>query len=511
MRKENQREEDVPASEDATIKEDIKSPPKWMPLARQAIWPLHARFPNLIPNPYGEHKELFREMDSTSNNKTKMEADAKLELACIQISEIFGPSEIDSLYIGLQRLGWDQDKLLAKESNIFWIQNQRLYGTEGTLYLDWIHKTKDEKNFILSRYSANFPKEFSTLIVRIHQLTPSVTCLNIAFILNSENSMEYMRAINKPQKTKIIPRRGSRNYHIKNPEHLKEDATRDIREKYRKLSISWASRYFPGFFHKNCELNQFPTMEILLLEGHTPFDKETPHKTNIYHWTRFANIDSYTDAWISKKSPSLRFSLNTQHDTTFPNHITAALRRDTLTKNDTRHHDAKSTHSLVHFTISQLDGITSKHALICYLKEILRSIKEERQSLSPEIVKNGSNQGAQKINKYFLNAIGTPTIARESEELSRNTASFKRNASGFIDQPFPKGSEPHDISDRLRLSLAQLSRKLLDEDRDTRDFMNQLSSAIGTKESMAAQRRMEIVAIIALIVSVASMLFAAFS
>ena len=50
--------------------------------------------------------------------------------------------------------------------------------------------------------------------------------------------------------------------------------------------------------------------------------------------------------------------------------------------------------------------------------------------------------------------------------------------------------------------------QLLEEDQDTREFLNQLSSALGTKESIAAQRRMEKLTSLTLAVALGSMVIA---
>lgn len=154
------------------------------------------------------------------------------------------------------------------------------------------------------------------------------------------------------------------------------------------------------------------------------------------------------------------------------------------------------------------DCIIARYALASYLRELLRSIKETRQSLSARSKVRRSTSEVEKISAFFRRSIGVPTIAREVLALSDDDASFRWNATGFTQQSHRDEEKPYEIKESLKFSLERLSRQLLEEDQDTREFLNQLSSAMGTNKSIAAQRRMELVALLALAVAVISMVFA---
>lgn len=135
-----QREtEDVPAPAKKPV-------PRWKQQARKMVWPLHARYPNVIPNPYGEDKAYYRKRDAESNAMSALDEDVTLRLGCIMVSEIFGPNEIETLYDGLEKIGWDRERTPVRDdSNIDWLKKQRLYGSEGTMPLGWIYRPDDAK------------------------------------------------------------------------------------------------------------------------------------------------------------------------------------------------------------------------------------------------------------------------------------------------------------------------------------------------------------------------------
>lgn len=496
--------ESVPAPE--------KPVPKWKQRARKMVWPLHACFPNVIPNPYGEDNTYYRERDAESNAKSALDEGVTLRLGCIMVSEIFGPNEIETLYDGLEKIGWDRERTPVRDgSNIDWLKTQRIYGSEGTMPLGWIHRPDDAKKYVGVRYTAEFPKQFSSLLINISQLTPSTTCMNVGFVLTNEAALEYANALNEPAKTTRVPKRRSRAYSIMGVEHVKEERVRRIREKYRYVGISWLSKNFPGYFSEHCENSQFPTVEFLSLDGFTPFDEDAPRDRGFGHWSRFVNIDHHFGSWTSSSVPSLRFSFDAGRRENTPNHMTIALRWDDLSEEDLKTYADDSLGSRTYFANERLDGIIARYALAAYLREVLRSLKETRQSLSARSKARRSSSEVEKISEFFGRSIGVPSIAREVLALSENDASFRWKATGFTQQSHQNEEKPYEIKERLKSFLGRLSRQLLEEDQDTREFLIQLSSALGTKESIAAQQRMERVTLLALFVAVISMCVAIYT
>ena len=489
-----------------------KSVPVWKQLVRKMVWPLHARYPNIIPDPYGEDKAYFRKRDAETNAKSALDENVSLRLGCIMVSEIFGPNEIETLYDGLEKIGWDKERNpVLDESNIGWLKSQRLYGSEGTIPLGWIHRPDDAKKYNGVRYTSEFPEQFSSLLVTISQLTPSTTCMSVGFVLTDEAALEYSNALNEPAKTTRVPKRGTGAYSIMGVEHVKKERVRRIRQKYRNIGINWLSKNFPGFFSDNCVSSHFPTAEFLSLEGFTPFDRDAPRDRDSRHWSCLVNIDNDFGSWTYSSAPSLKFSFNAnRHDKT-PNHMTVALRWDTLNDEDLKMYRGDSLGSRTYFANDRIYGIIARYALACYLRELLRSLKETRQSLSTRSNARRSASEVEKISAFFRRSIGVPSIAREVLALSEDDASFRSNATGFSQQSHRDEEKPYEIKEGLQSFLGRLSRQLLEEDQDTRDFLNQLSSALGTKESIAAQKRMEKVTLLALAVAVISMVVAIYT
>ena len=471
---------------------------------------LHYRFPDKILDPNNDDRACFVEKDEKDNVETLPENGVGFQLACIEVSEIFGPNEIGALYDNLLRLGWDRDQFLHRESNISWLRRQRLYGSEATLPLGFVHRSSEANSFLGVRYTAVFPDEFSSIYVNISQLSPSVTCLTVSYILTESNSYEYLHSIQTSQKTTRVPKDGSGGYWIKDVARLKEEQVDKIRSKYRNFGISWLSNNFPGFFSVRCKANDFPTSEIIVFEGYLPFNKNEPNQNKAGFWARFLNVHHYHSSWVSSAYQSLRFSLESLVNEKLPNHLIVGLRWDDLDKSNLGLGDESSLASRASFAISRLDGITSRFALICYMKEIHREIKELRQSLGSPAKNNDSR--IKQIADHFQRSMGVPAIAREMPTLSQDDSSFRWNATGFLEQSFfSEKTDPIDISLALQARIKSLSSRLIDEDRDTRELLAQISDAVATNESIIAQKHMKFLTVASIILGMCSLLAALFA
>ncbi|WP_146038081.1 hypothetical protein [Tabrizicola aquatica] len=507
--KEPEDEKDQSALPAEEKKKSAEKPSAVKSSVQRVLWKIHARFPNFIPDPYGNRLENWRSRDANENIESAIPDGNNVQLGLISVSEIFGPNEIETLYASLERLGWHQERYpIQNQSHVDWLKNQRMYGTGGTIPLGWVHRSEDKKKNFNVRYTADFPKAFSSLLVSITQLTPSVTCISVGFVLTEEASFTYKNEINLPAQTTLVPHWRSGSYSVKSVSHVKADRIKQARETYRSLAISWVGKNFPGFFKVRCGPNLIPTAEYQVLEGFTPFDWDTSRDLPSHHWSHFLGHDRAFDSWVNSSTPSLRFSFDTSPNEEFPNHLTVALRWDSLNADDTRHYDTKTLSGKVYFAHERVDGIIAKNVLCCYLRELLRSLKEARQSLSISQTRRQSISEIEQISSFFRNSVGVPSIAREALELSEDDASFRWNATGFVQQDRPDRKRTLEIKDGLKSLLQRLSRKLLEEDQDTRDYLNQLSSAVGTRESMAAQKRMEILTWLAIIISLTSAIIA---
>ena len=108
----------------------------------RSVWKrLHHRFPNWVPSPYREDREYLRHRDIEDNLKSRIPPDESLRQIALWAVEIFGPAEADKLHSALTKLGWNEDRLFGFNADPgSWINEQRKYGTVGSLNLGVIER-----------------------------------------------------------------------------------------------------------------------------------------------------------------------------------------------------------------------------------------------------------------------------------------------------------------------------------------------------------------------------------
>ena len=495
------------AETDNTSAADKKHVPQLKLLALKMLWWLRAHFPNTIPNPYGDYEDAIRKFDAECNAKSTIDENVSLRLNCMMVSEIFGPNEIESLYKGIDKIGWNEARdHIHKDTIIDWLKKYRLYGHPCTRSLGRIASPEISKIDSTVDLSAKFPKDFTSLIVNLSQLTHSITCLSVGFVFSDDASLEYSDAINRAAKSIRIPDRSFGEYKTLNVINVKEDRVRYLREKYQNIAISWLSDHFPGFFSKYCKNSHFPTVEFLSFNELMPFDLNPFEDQSWLHWSHFVNIGNHINSWKSTSDPSLGFAINSDFVDKLPNHMTVTIRLDLLSEDELERCHIESLYTQTNFAYSQLEPIIDRCVLEIFLRELLRRLKETCRSLSKPSKKYSSVNQIEKICTFFRDSIGIPSIAHETLALSKDRMNYALIASEFFyQQTFDKEINIK-ISDRLHRVLGQLSQQLLVEDQNTREFLDQLASSINTKESIAAQRIMICVSLLTLVVCGATLL-----
>ncbi|MGV1777156.1 hypothetical protein ACQZ6H_19800 [Agrobacterium fabrum] len=471
-------------------------------------WKVHARFPSLVPNPYRDEQAFLESDDINENAASRLPPDHDVALASIWVCEVFGPSEIETFYHNLGKLGWDEK--LSRQSATEWIKRQRSYGSEGFMEMGSVLRPGERKLHMPLHLTAEFPQEFDSLIVNVIQITSSLTCLMVGFILSKTSSTEYARVLNQEFATrkKRISRDGAIS--ILSVDQQKMDAMKNCQDRLRHASVEWMNKSFPGFFAKLVDKDRVPTGDLILTRGYTAYDLSQPYASNYYHWGRYLNIDQAHEAWLDDKS-GLRFAF-ARNGRGPANHVRFALRLDKEVRDEGEPTAAHDPRSASYFAHKRIRGIFARHAAICFVREARRSLTEMRERLHG--LKQKGDRGLSILNDieaFFASMIGMPSIARELSKLSANDSQY--SSTGFTLQSLSK-RDPRiktDLSGALVLRLRHSTTNLLHEDQDTRQYLEQYNAILGTTESVRAQRKMEYLTVFALVISVVSVAIAVLS
>jgi hypothetical protein len=195
-------------------------------------WRAFRWLPRLIPAPIRPgDRDFHKQVDQEQN--LRVPDDFQLRCPVIWGVELYGPLEIDSLYQGIENLGWRRVGARNSESSPSErIRQERADSSGGWINMGFVLPRGASKGLSDANYSI-LPASVERLMVKIFFLTPSLTAVLIGFRLTDSLTERYAREINQDRTTTYRPTR--RGVEWLEPTHLKSAAVRGARREMRAL------------------------------------------------------------------------------------------------------------------------------------------------------------------------------------------------------------------------------------------------------------------------------------
>lgn len=467
-----------------------------IPIARKLWWWSHVRFPQVIPAPYTHFDYQDSDRDRRKNDETKIPPDEAASVLAVWATEAYGPAEIDALYTGLEALSWDADRFHSEGSGcVEWIKRQRQLGTSGTFNLGIIQR-RGESRYIPQDYFAELPLGIEYLIVQIHQVCPSLTCVQIAFILDSSHQRAYEDQLQLDRTTTREPikdRFGA--YRIVDPWHQKQRAIESQRRVLQALTAEWFRRHFPGVFCSSQDCP--PTAELIATRRASLFGNPLGQQPSPHSWTRLVANWSRYGAWKSTEHQSLLFATHESPNEDL-SHIVITLPTEGISADAVKHYGGREQYAFVAFVHDRLDGILVRFAVVALLNSFRRTLMQTRDKLrtaSPR--KRRVLQSLDYIQDFFSASLQVPSIVGELASTTKDKHAYQWSCDGFAEaEPF-RDEPPAKLYERLSAHTNALANRMLQDDRTTRDSFKQISEVVTARESVKAQRRMELLTVAA--------------
>lgn len=499
----------APTELDTGTKDTASPPLKETRLRRwkdKLVWRAFWLLPQLLPHPYRTDRASWRNRDQKKNEQTRVPEDQELRVGMVWGVELYGPAEIENLYVGLKKLGW---RSVAERSSIQnWIQHQRAFGYGGWLNVGYVRdRTDRDKNFMIHNYS-KLPPSVSALVVRCHQISPSLTGILIGFELNESTARCYADELNR-DRAMILKRDARFSVSHWDPEHQKRESVDEARSRLRRVAGAWFEQNLPGFFCSLQRPEAFPTMELLTVKnGPILHDPEKLPEEVFFSWRRLTTNTIPWDVWSCEEVPGLQLTMSRSRDDADGFHITVAMDESKLIEDEMKPWGGKTTHAITHRFNEELEDLLIHASTIQYLREQSRDIKLTRVGLKKARSSRRSvMRTLQEIGLYFDRALGSPAITKELAKKSEGTGWYSRDFPKFTMPSKGKNNEPLDLSEYLRSSVHHLASRVNEDEAAMRAHFEQISSVLSVRESIKAQRRMEWLTAIAVIVAVVTLFF----
>lgn len=482
---------------------------KWL---RNLRWQAHCLLPNLIPDPYGTDREYESEHDRKENERIRVPLELELRVNMIWGVELYGPAEVEGLYSGLEKLGW---KGVAawneKDSVLRWVRGRRSFGAGAWLNVGCVLGKERRGNALLAHNFATLPPGVESLMVRVYQITSSLTAMLVGFQLDESLTQRYETALNRDRTTyRRRSSRSRRSIQFIGPENQKRQAIEAARRDLRSMVGNWFGQHIPGFFSGLNRSEMFPTMELLTSLSGSIFHEPDHSPRNGFPGWRWvlANVSPH-EAWTCKDSPGLQLSMDRFREEEEGLHILAALDVAAYPEEKMKHYGGKSLNAFLHVCHETLHGFLIHASTFEYLKEQSRDINVTRENLKKaRSGRDSVKRSLHEISQFFDRTLGSPAIARELARKSKDAAWYNYDCPPFTAPGWRNGDKPRELTEEIRGSINYLANRLIEEEVSIREHFEQVSAILSVRESIKVQRRMEWLTVLALFVAFASLMVA---
>lgn len=463
-------------------------------------WRAHLLGPNFFPSPYTD-LEFDSAYDLESNVSSRVPEGETLKVAALWGIEVFGPSEAESLYSALRTLGWSAGLSSEREGALTWAEQQRTYGWGGVYNVGVVGRAKASALSHLGNHSP-LPEGVDCLLVRLHQITPAVTCALVCFVFDDDAATVYARELGK-DRSAWFERRG-RMVSRWDPAAVKERELKAARARLRGMVTTWFREHLPGYFSGMRDLSRFPVAELLSTEIDSLFPGERVSGRQLDWRRRVARARSF-EVWSNTKPSGIRFSLRSQEwPKASDNVLIASVVPRLLPEGQVRlyNHNPRSTAFICH---NALDGAVVYFGLLSFLSEVSRDLKSTREELDLSKGKQGALRTVELIRRFFDRSAGMPAVVRELREELSKPGMLEHHSSTFTAPGWTEKDPVRDFMSEIRRGVQQRASTLLEDEAAAREHFGQLSTILATRESIRVQRRMEVLTVLALVVALLSL------
>lgn len=488
-----QREENTATAGDSAPSKKREIPE----ILRKLQWRAHWMAPNLFPS-YERDAEYERSSDRASNERSRVPEDTDLNVRAVWGVEVFGPNESGQLYEALNRLNWSSGSLRGRGGDaLAWVQQQRLYGNAGNYNVGLVVRPGQHRRFLGVSNQAEIPDWVDHLLVRIHQICPSVTCVVVCFVLKMEAAKRYEQELNLERRSRL--RRGARRWVTQlTPSHIKKEAIEMYRADLRRSICDWFARTIPGYFATSGLPQSLPFAEVLCTAGDDVFEIQPPHLH--FDWRRILVNPAEHEVWTSQSTTPLRFVLKQSFwMDDLRNFLVAGLSLSSVPPDQLEMYRGEN--GVVHICNEELDGLLPFVAASAYLEEISRELKLAREELRLSKSRGKTLRSIKRIQQFFDRSAGVPVAAREIRKTVERNGVLRFYCGSFKAPNLGSVATEREFAEELQCILRHASSTLLEDESSTREHFEQLASVLSIRESIGAQRRMELLTVAALLVA----------
>lgn len=504
---------------------------RWYDIPYKVLWSLQTKWRRkIIPKPVlrafhrlstalRQFNELERDRIWDLNDRMRnfrVPPDEHVTMPGVWVVELFPPSAFARLEQAIRRNGWDRNRWMSggQDTNVNMLLKSR--SRAGWKWWQMVF-IQDIKGTYLAPDSVRtkLPPEFSCIELKATQIGSGLTAVVAHVQLSQLGAMKLNETWHQPHEPKLIRRDGRlqaldrmwAGWHV----------TQTAREQLHQLARTWMKDNCCGSF---AEFNSPQTLvDMLILDQHDPTEVREQHDRDLFDVFRALGITEtdvyyYTSAEIPKMqlvrtSPLMARGMST--DRTW-----AIWGRRQAVRDSATHMTGYSDNPNQAIAHRYSDAIESC-LLTLAVSDLLETI-EDRYALIRDRARAQHGHFKAKVIKDLREqlltlSIDVATIRRDLERSWKSRPRFEHETEFTLEySPRVRADsdkyEPIHMNTELRNRQKESFEELTAADRDYRDILSTVASLGASADSSKTGRRALVVALVSLVVAVATVLVA---
>lgn len=455
-----------------------------------AWWWGYTRFPAIVPEFNRRGWPPRTEQDRTANAQTTVPKDESVDLLCFLALEVYGPAEIDQLYAGLRKLGWDNSwRVGLRENCIEWIQRQRQRGHAGSCTVGIVNGM-GRGGLSPDGLQADLPDGIEYLIVKVHHICPSLTGIQILFAVDAKFRGEYQTELNTERTSERKPVKGVVGaYTHLDPFSQKTRSIQSIRANWQRRISDWMWKYLPGLFCSTANRG-IPTAECVMTNAVNIVDgsKEMAGPSRL--WCDVLTSRVPYDVWKYAKNDAIYIApIGYERDER--SHLFVAICQERIPTEMAKKFGGADIAGVTSILWETLDRVPVQFGVLAVLTALrcrLMLVRDAQQRM-----RSGERRAIKAlddIQKFFASDAQVPGILLDLKVAAEECGNLLWWGSGFVPVKVNPNEAPPDLSSRIREIVRATADSLIRNDEVTRDGLKQLSDVVSARVSVRAQRTM---------------------
>jgi hypothetical protein len=469
------------------------------------------------PPPWTEEDRAYlQQNDAQENTESSLPPGERIRLVSFTCVEIYTPSTIDGLIVGLGALGWDRPDTFSPGLPNFvdWIRSARASPFGGS-YISLGHITSvDEPRPIGGGRQADLPAGVTDIWAELYSVRPSITCLVVQFVLDERASRTLDDVLNTQfvTRTEKVPS----GWSYIGPMQQRMERIRSERRGLRAVCHRWIADRFPGAFSSGVALSGMPIVETFVCDIAKPFEHQA--YTGVHDYRMALDIDSESDAYESPQLPGWRLCAWGARASDEPFVLRLGARWRDVNDEELSKYGNKIYSALASRLKNPLFTFSIRFALHCLCDGYEEHLSDIRDRISHVRRSDAHIEDQDVVSLYELvtdTSYDARVVAYELSEFCVDELRFRHVGADF--SPVVDWRREHDPSlvELLRQSTLSRAEAIVASEATARDAIANLASAMTSTITLRVGRTMYrlawatvVMAVLALVVAIIAILMA---